>query len=74
MKKEGLLSYLVKEIQDGRVKMLGIYGHGASGKTTFIQELCVFLDEEWFNLLETDPYIIGEPSSSVVPKECQIKR
>lgn len=69
MKKEGLLSYLIKEIQSGRLKTLGIYGHGASGKTTFIQELCAFLDEEQFNLLETDPYIIGEPRSSVVPKE-----
>lgn len=69
MNKEELLSYLVKEIQEGRVKTLGIYGHGASGKTTFTQELCAYLDEERVNLLETDPYIIAEPRSSVVPKE-----
>ena len=69
MNKEELLTYLVKEIQEGRVKTLGIYGHGASGKTSFTQELCVGLDEEQFNLLETDPYIIGETRLSVPPKE-----
>lgn len=69
MNKEELLTYLVREIQQGRVKTLGIYGHGASGKTTFTQELCARLDEEQFNLLETDPYIIADPRSSVVPKE-----
>ena len=39
---------------------MGIYGHGASGKSTFAQELCQALDYTTVNLLETDPYINSE--------------
>ena len=39
MKKKELVERLVSEIESGKVKTLGIYGHGASGKSTFTQEL-----------------------------------
>ena len=57
MKKKELIERLVSEIELGKVKTLGIYGHGASGKSTFAQELYQVLDAEKVNLLETDPYI-----------------
>ena len=39
MKKKELIERLVSEIESGRIRTLGIYGHGASGKSTFAQEL-----------------------------------
>ena len=57
MKKKDLIEQLVSEIETGKVKTLGIYGHGASGKSTFAQELYQTLDYAKVNLLETDPYI-----------------
>lgn len=39
MKKKDLIEQLVSEIETGRIRMLGIYGHGTSGKSTFAQEL-----------------------------------
>ena len=57
MKKKELVERLVSEIESGKVKTLGIYGHGASGKSTFAQELYQTLDSAKVNLLETDPYI-----------------
>ena len=68
MKKKDLIEQLVSEIETGKVKTLGIYGHGASGKSTFAQELYQVLDAEKVNLLETDPYITSE-RHLVVPKE-----
>ena len=68
MKKKELIERLVSEIESGKVKTLGIYGHGASGKSTFAQELFQVLDSENVNLLETDPYITSE-RHLVVPKE-----
>lgn len=68
MKKKELVERLVSEIESGKVKTLGIYGHGASGKSTFAQELFQVLDSEKVNLLETDPYIASE-RHLVVPKE-----
>ena len=68
MKKKELIERLVSEIESGKVKTLGIYGHGASGKTTFAQELFQVLDSENVNLLETDPYITSG-RHLVVPKE-----
>ena len=68
MKKKELVERLVSEIESGKVKTLGIYGHGASGKSTFAQELYQALDAEKVNLLETDPYITSE-RHLVVPKE-----
>ena len=68
MKKKGLIEQLVSEIETGRIRTLGIYGHGASGKSTFAQELFQALDSEKVNLLETDPYITSN-RHLVVPKE-----
>ena len=55
MKKKDLIEELVSEIKAGKVKTLGIYGHGASGKSTFAEELYQALDSTTVNLLETDP-------------------
>ena len=68
MKKKELIKRLVSEIESGKVKTLGIYGHGASGKSTFAQELYQALDAKKVNLLETDPYITSG-RHLVVPKE-----
>ena len=68
MKKKELVDKLVSEIETGKVKTLGIYGHGASGKSTFAQELFQALDSEKVNLLETDSYITSN-RHLVVPKE-----
>ena len=67
MKKKDLIEQLVSEIETGKVKTLGIYGHGASGKSTFAQELYQALDSTTVNLLETDPYITSR-RHLVVPK------
>ena len=68
MKKNDLIDQLVSEIETGKVKTLGIYGHGASGKSTFAQELYQALDSTTVNLLETDPYITSE-RHLVIPKQ-----
>ena len=68
MKRKDLIEQLVSEIETGRVRTLGIYGHGASGKSTFAQELYQVLDSTTVNLLETDPYITSE-RHLVVPKQ-----
>ena len=68
MKKKDLIEQLVSEIETGRIRTLGIYGHGASGKSTFAQELYQALDSTTVNLLETDPYITSE-RHLVVPKQ-----
>lgn len=60
MKKKDLIEQLVSEIETGRVRTLGIYGHGTSGKSTFAQKLYQALDSTTVNLLETDPYITSE--------------
>ena len=39
--------------------IIGISGHGASGKTTLARELIRRLGQENINVLNTDPYIIG---------------
>ena len=67
MKRKDLVDQLVSEIETGKVRTLGIYGHGASGKSTFAQELYQALDSTTVNLLETDPYITSE-RHLVVPK------
>ena len=68
MKKKDLVDQLASEIETGKVRKLGIYGHGASGKSTFAQELYQALDSTRVNLLETDPYITSE-RHLVVPKD-----
>ena len=67
MKRKDLMEQLVSEIKTGKIRTLGIYGHGASGKSTFAQELYQALDSATVNLLETDPYITSE-RHLVVPK------
>ena len=67
MKKNDLMDQLVSEIETEKIRTLGIYGHGASGKSTFAQELYQALDSTTVNLLETDPYITSE-RHLVVPK------
>ena len=57
MKKKDLIEQLVSEIKTGRIRTLGIYGHGASGKSTFAQELYQALDSTTVNLLETDGFV-----------------
>ncbi|MFA7744795.1 uridine kinase [Salinicoccus roseus] len=39
--------------------IIGISGHGASGKTTFTKHLCNQLNFNNYNILNTDPYIIS---------------
>ena len=68
MKKKDLIKQLVSEIEAEKVRTLGIYDHGASGKSTFAQELYQSLDSTTVNLLETDPYITSE-RHLVVPKQ-----
>ena len=68
MKRKDLMEQLVSEIEAGKIRTLGIYGHGASGKSTFAQELYQALDSATVNLLETDPYITSE-RHLVVPKQ-----
>ena len=68
MNKREFINSLVLEIESGKIKTLGIYGHGASGKSTFAQELYQALDSAKVNLLETDPYITSN-RHLVVPKE-----
>lgn len=69
MDRERLVDSLVKKIQSGELRTLGIYGHGGSGKTTFTKALCERLDLAIVNLLETDPYIISSSRDLVVPKD-----
>ncbi len=68
MNKIEFINSLVSDIELGKIKTLGIYGHGASGKTSFTQELYQALDSAKVNLLETDPYITSN-RHLVVPKE-----
>ena len=68
MKKKDPIKQLVSEIEAGKVRTLGIYGHGASGKSTFAEKLYQALDSTTVNLLETDPYITSG-RHLVVPKD-----
>lgn len=44
--------------KDNRI-IIGISGHGASGKTTFANKLLKILGHDIVNYVNTDPYIIG---------------
>jgi uridine kinase len=44
--------------------LIGISGHGASGKTTFANELITRSGRRDLNYINTDPYIIGSPLKS----------
>lgn len=70
MKFDQLLNDLYEMAHPDVFLTIGIYGHGASGKSTFAERLLLKFDENQVNFLETDPYIIdGNYRSSVVPKE-----
>jgi uridine kinase len=51
------IAKLIKS-EDKRI-IIGISGHGASGKTTFSQNLLNHLGSDHVNYINTDPYIIG---------------
>lgn len=61
---EGKMERLLHEMEnwigssDGKI-IIGISGHGASGKTTFAHSLLKLLDPNEVNYMNTDPYIIG---------------
>ena len=55
---EKLLKRLTAYLSDDQHHTLRIYGHGASGKSTFARKLQLALGEDRTNLLETDPYVI----------------
>jgi len=71
MSDEGkLLESLVDYLSDGQKHTLRIFGHGASGKSTFARKLQLTLGEEGTNLLETDPYVItGEYRDLLISKD-----
>lgn len=56
---ESLLERLTVYLSDDQNHTLRIYGHGASGKSTFARKLQLALGEERVNLLGTDPYVIA---------------
>ena len=46
-------------INQNRKIIIGVSGHGASGKTTFANKLVKLLGQKQVNYINTDPYIIG---------------
>ncbi|WP_173915283.1 uridine kinase [Halobacillus sp. Marseille-Q1614] len=57
---EKVLQDLAHVINRKREKLIiGISGHGASGKTTFAKNLMKLLTQQNVNYINTDPYIIG---------------
>ncbi|KXT77394.1 hypothetical protein STRDD11_02644 [Streptococcus sp. DD11] len=59
MDQTALLEHLTAYLSDGQRHSLRIFGHGASGKSTFARDLQLGLGKERANLLETDPYVIS---------------
>ncbi len=63
-KKERIMDKIIDDIanfinsKDQQV-IIGISGHGASGKTTFANKLIHYLGDKALNFMNTDPYIIG---------------
>ncbi len=61
---EGIMDRMLHRIaklinnNDQRI-IIGISGHGASGKTTFANKLLKLLGQKDINYINTDPYIIG---------------
>ncbi|MBP3951768.1 uridine kinase family protein [Bacillus suaedae] len=57
---ENILNKLVDLINSKQEKIIiGISGHGASGKTMFARKLIKLLEHEEVSYINTDPYIIG---------------
>lgn len=64
------IDQIIEQIKKKEKITIRIYGHGASGKSTFTKKLVEKLNPEKINLLETDPYIIsGYYRDLVQPKE-----
>ena len=60
---DDILFQIEKMIKSHKEKVIiGISGHGASGKTTFANNLMQSLNEENMNYVNTDSYIIGSSS------------
>lgn len=58
-----ILETIIKYIKNNDERMIiGISGHGASGKTTFANRLIHQLGRDTVNYINTDPYIIGSSS------------
>ncbi|RBP06210.1 phosphoribulokinase/uridine kinase family protein [Rossellomorea aquimaris] len=57
---DNILHNIVNRINkmDGRM-VIGISGHGASGKTTFAKKLLTHLERKRVNYINTDPYIVN---------------
>lgn len=65
-----LVEVVKNYLLDGKKHTLAIYGHGASGKSTFAKRLVESLGRERVNLLAADPYIIdGEYRDLLAVKE-----
>lgn len=60
---DDILFQIEKMIKSHKEKVIiGVSGHGASGKTTFANNFLKSLNEEDVNYVNTDPYIIGSSS------------
>lgn len=60
---EGILKTIIESVNNSKEKIIiGISGHGASGKTTFANNLVKLLGQDKVNYMNTDPYIIGSAS------------
>lgn len=67
---KSLVEVVKNYLLDGKKHTLAIYGHGASGKSTFAKRLVESLGRERVNLLAADPYIIdGEYRDLLAVKE-----
>ncbi len=67
---KSLVEVVKNYLLDGKKHTLAIYGHGASGKSTFAKRLVEELGQERVNLLAADPYIIdGEYRDLLAVKE-----
>ena len=72
---EKLLKRLKAYLSDDQKHTIRIYGHGASGKSTFARKLQLALGEERANLLATDPYVItGEYRDLLSSKLSSLER
>ncbi|MGM7702384.1 uridine kinase family protein [Pseudalkalibacillus sp. Hm43] len=57
---EELIHQIARQVNTSKKRLIiGISGHGASGKTTFANQLVKVLGQDEVNHLNTDPYIIG---------------
>lgn len=67
---KSLVEVVKNYLLDGKKHTLAIYGHGASGKSTFAKRLVEELGQERVNLLAAAPYIIdGEYRDLLAVKE-----